>query len=206
MANAHLGGEPLGSYNGVTVGTRVATDLSAAEKALGFSIPLTSGYRSHAQQADVYSRKPGLAVKPGTSYHERGLAIDVNMGALSGDQQNRLVTFLKARGYSWGGDWRKKEPWHFGLGEGGAVPTAHTHGGEGQAAGSGAVEPLPDLPSEEEVRAMFRDLLGRDPDDDELGRFMGQTSRQAKELMLSTEEGLEMSLLRGVELLRADIG
>lgn len=88
----------------------------------------------------------------------------------------------------------------------GQLPTGYTPGSGGGGVGGVAPPPGPALPSEEEVRAMFRDLLGRDPDDDELGRFMGQTSRQAKELMLSTEEGLEMSLLRGVELLRADIG
>jgi hypothetical protein len=40
-------------------------------------ISITSGFRSHDEQADLYARKPGLAAPPGHSNHEFGLAADL---------------------------------------------------------------------------------------------------------------------------------
>ena len=42
-------------------------------------IGITSGGRTNAQQAALYAQKgPGLAAKPGSSWHEKGLAADLN--------------------------------------------------------------------------------------------------------------------------------
>ena len=42
----------------------------------GGVLTITDGFRSQAQQADLFRRKPDLAAPPGRSNHERGLAID----------------------------------------------------------------------------------------------------------------------------------
>jgi hypothetical protein len=54
--------------------------LARAEQLLGRPVPVTSGYRSPAHQAELYRRRatnPYPVAPPGTSMHERGLAIDV---------------------------------------------------------------------------------------------------------------------------------
>ena len=40
-------------------------------------LSIVSGFRTRAQQAALYRRKPGLAAPPGRSNHERGLAADL---------------------------------------------------------------------------------------------------------------------------------
>lgn len=57
--------------------------LARAEQLLGAPVPVTSGYRSPAQQARLYARRasnPYPVAPPGSSMHERGLAIDVPSG------------------------------------------------------------------------------------------------------------------------------
>lgn len=44
----------------------------------GKTVGVNSGYRSRAQQEAEYKANPAKAAKPGTSLHEKGLAIDVN--------------------------------------------------------------------------------------------------------------------------------
>jgi LAS superfamily LD-carboxypeptidase LdcB len=54
--------------------------LARAEQILGRRIPITSGYRSQRQQAALFFRRaanPFPVAPPGTSMHERGLAVDV---------------------------------------------------------------------------------------------------------------------------------
>ena len=54
--------------------------LARAEQLLGRPVPITSGYRSPAQQAALWANRasnPYPVARPGTSMHERGLAIDV---------------------------------------------------------------------------------------------------------------------------------
>ena len=54
--------------------------IAAAERLLGRPIPISSGYRSPAQQQALWDRRhsnPYPVARPGTSKHERGLAIDV---------------------------------------------------------------------------------------------------------------------------------
>lgn len=57
--------------------------IARAEQLLGSRIPITSGYRSPADQARLYARRasnPYPVAPPGSSKHERGLAIDVPRG------------------------------------------------------------------------------------------------------------------------------
>ena len=101
-------------------------------------IPCTSGWRDAATQAANYAKDPNRFGSPSTSYHCKGLAVDVNMdwlGALSASEQTRFRTAAAANG--WGqARWRKSggpapgyeapcnasvgtktdEPWHFSWG------------------------------------------------------------------------------------------
>src|SRR5690606_3681515 len=58
----------------------LAGALAAAERLLGTPVPITSGYRSPAQQQALWDRRaanPYPVARPGTSPHERGVAVDV---------------------------------------------------------------------------------------------------------------------------------
>ena len=69
------GGE---GQEGLTTEMRAA--IAGAEALLGRAIPITSGWRSRAQQEALWRARgtnPYPVARPGTSKHERGLAIDV---------------------------------------------------------------------------------------------------------------------------------
>jgi len=53
----------------------MATEYKEEE---GKPLPINSAYRSTAKQAELYRKYPGKAARPGTSMHEKGLAIDIN--------------------------------------------------------------------------------------------------------------------------------
>lgn len=88
---------------------------------MGFKARVTSAYRSPAKQAWLYKRylaglQPYPVAPPGTSDHERGLALDV----VSTDT-NKLVSLLTSAGLSWLGP---ADPVHFSLKAGKSLPTA----------------------------------------------------------------------------------
>jgi hypothetical protein len=90
----------------------VRRNLPAVARSNGFSARITSAYRSHAKQAWLYDRYiRGLqqypVAPPGTSDHERGLALDV----VSTDTR-KLVNLLTSIGLSWAGP---VDPVHFSL-------------------------------------------------------------------------------------------
>lgn len=67
-----------GSATGLAPGLRAA--LARAEALLGRPVPITSGFRSTAQQRALWERRranPYPVAPPGSSMHERGLAVDV---------------------------------------------------------------------------------------------------------------------------------
>jgi len=69
---------PLTGEQGLAPAMRAA--LGRARAALGAPVPVTSGFRSRAQQAALYAnrgRNPYPVAVPGTSRHELGLAVDV---------------------------------------------------------------------------------------------------------------------------------
>jgi len=83
-----------------------------APKALGFSVKVTSVYRSKAQQAKLYAdykagRSSLPANAPGYSLHERGMAID-----LVSTDLRALVAFMEYLGFKWAGP---KDYVHFYL-------------------------------------------------------------------------------------------
>jgi hypothetical protein len=72
------GGAGGADPGGLTPAMRGA--IARAEQLLGEPVPITSGYRSTAQQAALYARRaenPYPVAPPGSSMHERGMAIDV---------------------------------------------------------------------------------------------------------------------------------
>lgn len=69
-----------GSTKGLAPGMLAA--IARAEELLGTKLPISSGFRSRADQARLYGRRgsnPYPVAPPGSSLHERGLAIDVPM-------------------------------------------------------------------------------------------------------------------------------
>jgi hypothetical protein len=67
-----------GSHSGLAPAMRAA--LAKAEQLLGEPVPITSGFRPTEEQAALYARRsenPYPVAPPGSSAHERGLAVDV---------------------------------------------------------------------------------------------------------------------------------
>jgi len=113
--------------------------IQAASAALtGRSQPIiTFGLRTFEEQQAIYDQgrtKPGQIVtnaKPGQSYHNYGLAIDVALlidgktiswdtsKDWDGDKQSdwmEVVAIFKKEGFAWGGDWRTfKDMPHFEM-------------------------------------------------------------------------------------------
>jgi hypothetical protein len=70
-----------GSKTGLAPAMQAA--LAKAEQLLGEPVPITSGFRSTEEQAALYARRaanPYPVAPPGSSMHERGLAVDVPAG------------------------------------------------------------------------------------------------------------------------------
>lgn len=88
----------------------IARNIPRAAAAIGFRARVTSGYRDPRKQAWLYNeylagRTPYVVAPPGSSLHERGLAIDV----VSTDTDS-LVTLLTNAGLRWAGP---SDPVHF---------------------------------------------------------------------------------------------
>lgn len=72
------GGAGAGGATGLAPAMKAA--LARAEQLLGQPVPVTSGFRSTEKQAELYADRannPYPVAPPGSSMHERGLAIDV---------------------------------------------------------------------------------------------------------------------------------
>ena len=72
------GGGGSGTTKGLAAAMRAA--LARAEQLLGGPVPITSGWRSTERQAELYASRaanPYPVAPPGSSMHEKGLAIDV---------------------------------------------------------------------------------------------------------------------------------
>jgi hypothetical protein len=91
----------------------VARNLPRVAASLGFQARVTSGFRSYSKQLALYNswlrgENPYPASPPGSSSHERGLAIDV----VSTDT-DALVSLLTSAGLKWYGP---GDPVHFSIG------------------------------------------------------------------------------------------
>ncbi|HEX2039674.1 MAG TPA: M15 family metallopeptidase [Acidimicrobiales bacterium] len=105
----------------------VRTALDRAARLLGRPVPITSGFRSSAEQATLYARRamlPYPVAPPGRSMHERGLAVDVPTAFLP-----TLLPVARAAGLC--RPYPVSDPVHFELcagraGEASAGPRART--------------------------------------------------------------------------------
>jgi len=81
-------------------------------KASGFDLEITSGYRSIAYQQSL--QKTGNAAKPGFSYHNYGLAIDVKP---SNNKWGDTGEIAESLGFRWGIHFKnpKSERWHYDM-------------------------------------------------------------------------------------------
>jgi hypothetical protein len=74
------GRSSIGRGDRVGLAPVVVAALARAEELLGRPVPIVSGFRSRAQQERLWARRasnPYPVAVPGTSAHERGMAIDV---------------------------------------------------------------------------------------------------------------------------------
>ena len=87
------------------------------DKEKGIKLRVTSAFRSYEEQAEIYAKgrtAPGKIVsnaKPGSSYHNFGLAIDVveirgGKALFSNDKWDEIGAFGESLGWEWGGNFK----------------------------------------------------------------------------------------------------
>jgi LAS superfamily LD-carboxypeptidase LdcB len=103
---------------------RAVVELTEYALSQGMKIAYASKrciFRTREDQEKIYnSSKKGYAAKPGKSRHETGEAVDITIvGANSHDKfdpkYQKLAQKWQSMGYTWGGNWKCSEPWHFDL-------------------------------------------------------------------------------------------
>jgi peptidoglycan L-alanyl-D-glutamate endopeptidase CwlK len=90
--------------------------MASILEAQGIRIRVSSGLRSYAQQAALYANRasnPNPVAAPGTSKHERGLAVD--LVAVSGGSSAAIGAAGESIGLVWGGRWNRPDLPHFEL-------------------------------------------------------------------------------------------
>lgn len=96
-------------------------ELSKLAEQHGYTLVVSDGYRSIAEQAAAKKRKPNLVATPGYSPHNYGCAIDVALYENGSDKPTNITQLSWFHSYAkntlgldWGHDWSSKdEPWHF---------------------------------------------------------------------------------------------
>ncbi len=85
--------------------------MAAAARRDGVDLIVTSGYRSDAEQAELYARHPDpkWVAPPGKSLHRFGTELDLGPPAAYGWLARNARRFHFIQRYSW-------EPWHYGYG------------------------------------------------------------------------------------------
>jgi LAS superfamily LD-carboxypeptidase LdcB len=103
---------------GVTLQPKALTAFRRAERAAGRSIHVVQSYRSCSQQASACERIcsnpggcPGRCAPPGASYHQLGLAIDIDEQMLA---TPGVVSALEEAG--WCQSLPDSDPGHFSFG------------------------------------------------------------------------------------------
>ena len=98
------------------VRTRFQNFIEECENELNIVLRITQGFRSFAEQDAIYQQgrtKPGKIVtmaKPGCSYHNYGLAIDL-CELIEGNEVNwyydmsKLLLIANKYNFEWGGNW-----------------------------------------------------------------------------------------------------
>jgi LAS superfamily LD-carboxypeptidase LdcB len=109
---------PMQTYRGATLQPVAMQAFKRAQRATHGRIDVVQSYRSCAQQAIACERIcgnrdgcPGRCVKPGTSYHQLGAAIDITQGSLD---TTGVIDALVAAG--WCESVPRTDPGHFSYG------------------------------------------------------------------------------------------
>jgi hypothetical protein len=109
---------PMQTYRGVTLQPVAMQAFKLAQRAAGGRIDVVQSYRSCAKQAIACKRIcgnadgcPGRCVKPGTSYHQLGAAIDITQASL--DATGVIDALIKA---GWCESVPLTDPGHFSYG------------------------------------------------------------------------------------------
>ncbi len=109
---------PMQTYRGVTLQPVPMQAFKEAQRASGGAIDVVESYRSCAQQAIACQRIcgnsqgcPGRCVKPGTSYHQLGAAIDITQASL--DTAGVIPALTRA---GWCQSVPRTDPGHFSYG------------------------------------------------------------------------------------------
>lgn len=112
---------------------RIAAFLEAVQQRLGYSVRITSGYRTQQRQAELQRVNP-YAVSAGTSPHVYGLAIDANFSkggetlhsrsSLAAWEASGIPALARAYGLRWGGDFTTRDTVHFDYGWGASIAQA----------------------------------------------------------------------------------
>lgn len=86
-------------------------DLIADVEQAGGELAASDMFRTTAMQSELHTRKPALANPPGFSFHEAGLAVDVDVEAL-------IIPLTEFRMLALRRGWRgvPNESWHFEFG------------------------------------------------------------------------------------------
>jgi hypothetical protein len=119
--------------------------LSAAARADGHTLLITSGYRSDAEQAILWARNPDprWVARPGHSLHRNGTELDLGPRSAYAWLAANAGRFHFVLRYGW-------EPWHFGLS---MNPRSAPRGGGG---GGGERSAVPSFVPERHVPAVAR--------------------------------------------------
>ena len=106
--------------------------MNAAASAAGVPLIITSAYRSDAEQAVLFARRPDprWVAPPGRSLHRYGTELDLGPAAAYGWLAANAPRFRFVRRYAW-------EPWHYGY----ALNARSTPRGGAAAGGSGTHPP-----------------------------------------------------------------
>jgi hypothetical protein len=106
--------------------------MSAAARSVGFDLVVVSGFRSDAEQAELFARHPDprWVAPPGHSLHRCATELDLGPSSAYAWLLGHAGRFGFLRRYAW-------EPWHFGYVAG---PPPCSQAGNGVVGGVGAGE------------------------------------------------------------------
>ena len=113
VARAQAPPRPGGGTVGLT--PEMAAAVARAGALLGRPVPITSGWRSAAQQAALWANRhlnPYPVAPPGTSMHERGLAIDFDNCSW---RSSACYVWLANNASGFGFYNLPSEPWHWSV-------------------------------------------------------------------------------------------
>jgi hypothetical protein len=113
--------------------------MAAAASRTGVSLIVNSGFRSDAEQAQLFAANPDprWVAPPGHSLHRCATELDLGPDSAYGWLASHATEFGFVKRYSW-------EPWHFGFTEG---PAPCSEAGDTSGAGDGALSGGGGLPA-----------------------------------------------------------